>query len=327
MNKAFQEAAEAIKKAQSVVLAIHVQPDGDAFGSLLAMSRYLKQKGKPVCMTWGEKITIPAQYKWMPGIDEVIDFNDCIGGDLLITLDCANEHRLGLMESILTKFKTIINVDHHVDNSRFGTINVLDFNAGATAQIVYELLRFMNGTIDADTATLLYTGIVTDTGRFQYQNTTAKTLCIASELVGLGVNPNQIFHNIYENLSYNTLKLLAKVLSRAAYLSSSRLIYSYVEEEDFEQTGAEMGDTETFIDFLRMTKEADVAAVFKEFPDGKLRVSLRSKGNIDVGAIAREGGGGGHRNAAGCTLEQPLDEAVKWLAGQIMAQQAASATG
>ncbi|HEY3374247.1 MAG TPA: bifunctional oligoribonuclease/PAP phosphatase NrnA [Candidatus Aquicultor sp.] len=324
MNKPFAEAALLINATESIVLAAHVQPDGDAFGSLLAMATCLKQTGKNVCSTWGEEIRIPPQYQWMPGIDTVVDCRQCTEGDLLITLDCANERRLGMMESSLPGFKSIINIDHHVDNSNFGTINILDFYASATAEIVYQLLRFMNADIDSDVATLLYAGIVTDTGRFQYQNTTAQTLRIATELVEFGVIPNNIFHKIYENLSFSTLKLLARVLDRAKYIAESKLIYSYTLNGDLKETGADMGDTENFIDYLRMAKESNVAAIFKEVPGAGLRVSLRSKGSIDVGAIAREKSGGGHRNAAGATLNIPIADAVEWLSTRIIAQTSAS---
>lgn len=326
MSKALDEAAHALKKADAVVVTVHVQPDGDAFGSLLAMTRYFKNIGKKVCATWGEEIKVPDHYKWLPGIEDLVDYDKCIKADVLLTLDCANEHRLGLIEQNLSKFKTIINIDHHIDNSRFGTINVLDFGASATCEIVYDLLGVMDGDIDADIATLLYTGIVTDTGRFQYQNTTAKTLRVSADLIDHGAVPSDIFHKIYENLSFASLKLLAKVLTRAKFVQESELIYSYILDDDLKETGATMADTENFIDYLRTAKEACVAAVFKGTPEGKLKVSLRSKGIIDVGSIAREGDGGGHRNAAGATLDMTVDEAVEWLNDKILAQKAASAT-
>lgn len=326
MSKALQEAAHVLKKADAVVITVHVQPDGDALGSLLAMARYLKNAGKTVCTTWGEEIKIPDHYKWLPGVEDIVDYNECIKAEVLLTLDCANEHRLGLMEQDLPEFKTIINIDHHIDNSRFGTIDVLDFNASATCEIIYDLLNAMNGGIDADIATLLYTGIVTDTGRFQYQNTTAKTLRVSADLIDHGAVPSDIFHKIYENLSFASLKLLAKVLTRAKFVQDSELIYSYILEDDLKETGATMADTENFIDYLRTAKEACVAAVFKGTSEGKLKVSLRSKGIIDVGSIAREGNGGGHRNAAGATLDMTVDEAVEWLNEKILAQKAASST-
>ncbi|MDI6717262.1 MAG: bifunctional oligoribonuclease/PAP phosphatase NrnA [Actinomycetota bacterium] len=319
LKEVFEQAAAAINGAKSVVLTIHVQPDGDALGSLLAMYHFLRKSGKTTCATWGEPIKIPDQYKWLPEVANITNFESCIDADLLIALDCANEHRLGLMEQKLSSFKSIINIDHHVDNSSFGTINILDFSASATCEIVYELLKFMKADIDSDIASLLYTGIVTDTGRFQYQNTTAKTLRVAADLVDLGAVPNDIFKNIYENISFASLKLLAKVLGRAEYVKESGLVYSYILNEDLSKAGVSVADTENFIDYLRTAREASVAAIFKEMADGKLRVSLRSKGLVDVGAIAREQDGGGHRNAAGATLDMTIDEAAKWLSDRIKA--------
>lgn len=327
MNRALEEAAEKLQEAASAVITIHTQPDGDALGGLLAMSRYLRKAGKKTCPTWGEEIRIPTHYRWLPGIDEIVDFSHCNGADVLITLDCANEHRLGLMEDRMIKFKTIINIDHHVDNSGFGTINVLDFNAGATCEIVYKLLKLMQADIDSDMATQLYTGIVTDTGRFQYQNTTSETLRIAADLVDLGAVPNLIFEKVYENVSFASLQLLALVLERAEFVKNTGLFYSYILDSDLKETGASMADSEVFIDYLRAAKEADVVAIFKETLEGKLRISLRSKGTIDVGTIARMGGGGGHRNAAGVTLDKTIDEAVEWINNRINAQKTASTAG
>lgn len=326
MNKALEEAAKKLNEATSVVITIHTQPDGDALGSLLAMSRYLKKAGKRICPTWGEEIRVPTHYRWLPGIDEIVDFSHCNGADVLITLDCANEHRLGLMEERLTRFKSIINIDHHIDNSRFGTINVLDFKAGATCEIVYRLLRLMHADIDSDMATQLYTGIVTDTGRFQYQNTTSETLRIAADLVDLGAMPNFIFEKVYENVSFASLTLLARVLERAEFVKNTGLFYSYILDSDLKETGASMADSEIFIDYLRAAKEAEVVAIFKETSEGRLRASLRSKGTIDVGAIARMGGGGGHRNAAGVTLDKTIDEAVGWVNDRINTYKTASTT-
>lgn len=319
-RKALEEAAQKLTSANSVVVTIHVQPDGDALGSLLAMARHLKKMGKNVCATWGEKINIPEHYLWLPGVSDIVDFDRCIDAELLLALDCANEHRLGLMEQRLPSFKDIINIDHHIDNSKFGTINVLDFDSSATCEIVYDLLRLMNAEIDPETAALLYTGIVTDTGRFQYQNTTSKTLRVAADLIDLGTDPNAIFQRIYENISFDSLKLLAIILTRANYIKDSGLVYSFILNEDLKQAKISMGDTESFIDYLRKAKEAKVAAIIKETSEGKLKISLRSKGKIDVGSIAREGGGGGHRNAAGLTLDMKIDEAAEWLSKLIKTQ-------
>ncbi|OFW33086.1 MAG: hypothetical protein A2074_01775 [Candidatus Aquicultor primus] len=319
-KKVLAKAAEALADASSIVITTHIQPDGDALGSILAISRYLKQTGKKVCLTWGEEIRIPAHYQWMSGVDEIVEYGACIEADLLLALDCANEQRLGFIAEKLPLFKTVVNIDHHIDNSAFGTLNVLDFEASASCEIVYDLLKAMGAAIDEVSATLLYTGIVTDTGRFQYSNTTAKTHNTASELISLGVKPNEIFQYIYENMSFTSLKWLGTILERAVFIDESGLVFSYVCDADLKATGASLGDTESFIDYLRAAKEAEVAAILKETPGGKLKVSLRSKGVVDVGSIAREGGGGGHRNAAGLTTDKSLDEAVAWISASISAQ-------
>lgn len=315
-----KDAAHALRDARSIVVTTHVQPDGDALGSILAMGLHLRQIGKTVCMTWGESLRVPAHYRWMPGISEVVEYGACIDADLLLALDCANEHRLGFIEEKLPSFETVVNIDHHIDNSQFGTVNVLDFAASATCEIILDLLKEMGAVVDESIATLLYTGIVTDSGRFQYSNTTAKTHSVAAELIAFGVRPNEVFQHVYENTSFAALKLLGTILDRAAYVEPAGLVYSYIFDDDFKQSGASIGDTESFIDYLRVAKEAAVAAIFKETPEGRLKVSLRSKGVVDVGSIARAGGGGGHRNAAGLTIDKPLETAVAWVADMIVSQ-------
>ena len=330
-TNAIKEAVDALNKAGSIVITVHVQPDGDALGSMLAMMIYLKSIGKNVCMTLGEKIEIPSQYKWMPTVDEITDFNDCSitcgDNDLLLTLDCASEHRLGLMEDNLSKFKTVIDIDHHIDNSKFGTINVIDFEAAATCEIVYNILCELGAEITPDMANCLYAGVVTDTGRFQYSNTGAGTLRIAADLIDLGAEPNEIFHNIYENISFGGLKLMARIIERARIIADSKLAYSYIKSSDLAECGVTMAETETFIDQLRKAKEADAAVILKETTDGKLRASLRSKGYIDIAAVAREAGGGGHRNAAGATFEMSVEDAASWISSRIVAQNATSLAG
>ena len=319
-NNVLREAAKALENASSIVITTHIQPDGDAFGSVLAISRHLRQAGKKVCMTLGEELRVPAHYLWMPGVEDIVEYGACIEADLLLTLDCANEQRLGFIAEKLPLFETVVNIDHHIDNSGFGTLNVLDFEASASCEIVYDLLTAMGAAIDEVSATLLYAGIVTDTGRFQYSNTTAKTHETASALIRLGVKPNAIFQHIYENISFTSLKWLGAILERAVFIDDSRLVFSYVCDEDLKATGASLSDTESFIDYLRVAREAEVAAILKETPEGKLKISLRSKGTVDVGSIAREGGGGGHRNAAGFTTDKSLDDAVAWISGRVSAR-------
>jgi phosphoesterase RecJ-like protein len=325
------EATDALQKAKSVIITVHVQPDGDAFGSMLAMMLFLEAAGKNVCMTWGDRIEIPAQYRWMPSIDRVVEFegcgNACAEADLLLTLDCASEQRLGLMKDSLPMFKTIVNVDHHIDNTGFGTINVIDPSAAATCEIVYNILKGCEATMSADMANCLYAGIVTDTGRFQYSNTGAGTLRIAADLIDLGAEPSKIFRYIYENIPFGGLKLMARIIERAKIIPESKLAYSFVKLSDLSECGVTIAETETYIDQLRTAKESDAAVILKETPDGKLRASLRSKGDLDIGAIAREAGGGGHRNAAGATFETSVDNAARWISEKIVMQRTASMAG
>lgn len=292
----------ALRGAREVSLACHVNPDGDALGSLLAASLGLRKLGKRTHAGWGaDPVIVPPSYRFLPGVQSIVQPGDIPIGDVFLALDCGSANRLGLLEEPARKSKTLINVDHHAGNEYFGRLNIVDTHASSTAELVMRLLVDLGVELDRDIATCLYTGVVTDTGRFQYGNSNPGTLRLAAELLALDVPAPAIALEVFESNAFNYMKLLGRVLERATLVPEKRFVYSWITREDLAAAGIGLDETDKLIDTLRSTRDADVAAMFKEQGDGTYRVSLRSKGPASVGEIARAHGGGGHELAAGYT--------------------------
>ncbi len=297
----WDDAVEALRGASSVSLACHINPDGDALGSLLAASLGLKQLGKSVYPTWGAtSVEVPYSFSFLPGADLLVRAADVPAEGAFLALDCGAGHRLGSLEERARAAPCLINVDHHPGNDNFGTLNIVVTTVSSTAEIVTRLLQDLGVTIDKQIATCLYVGIVTDTGRFQYANSTPDTLRLAADLLSLGVDAPQIAQEVYESSPFGFLKLTGRVLDRAVLHERERFVYSWISRKDLKETGVAPDETDALIDLVRSTRAADVAAMFKEQSDGSWRVSMRSKGR-SVGALARSRGGGGHELAAGFT--------------------------
>jgi bifunctional oligoribonuclease and PAP phosphatase NrnA len=302
-NLDWDAAVDGIRNAESVVLACHVNPDGDALGSLLGMSLALRALGKSTYPTWGsEPVVPPPSLMFMPGADSLIQPSELPDEfDLFVALDCGAAHRLGDIEKLAADSDPLINVDHHPGNDEFGTLNVVVDFASSTSEIVAFLLKDAGATFDHDIATCLYTGVVTDTGRFQYGNSSPETLRLAADLLSYGVQAPKIALEVFESAPFTYLKLLGRVLERATLFEEQRFVYSWITRKDLKETGVGADETDLLIDAVRATRDADVAAIFKEQKDGDFRVSLRSKGPVSVGEIARAHHGGGHELAAGYT--------------------------
>jgi bifunctional oligoribonuclease and PAP phosphatase NrnA len=300
----------ALKDASDVTIACHVNPDGDALGSLLGASVALRKIGKTTYPTWGTSpLAAPVQYDFLPGIDTLVQPADAPVASLFLALDCGAADRLGELETTMTKSPLVVNVDHHPGNDDFGHLNVVVTGASSTAELVARLVEDAGIEIDREIATCLYTGIVTDTGRFQYSNSSPDTLRLAADLLSYGVPAAAIALDVFESAPFGYLKLLGRVLERAQLLEKERFVYSWVTRADLEETGVSIEETDQLIELIRATRAAEVAAMFKEQADGRFRVSLRSKGPRSVGAIARAHGGGGHELAAGFTTDS-VDAAV-----------------
>jgi phosphoesterase RecJ-like protein len=298
----WDKAVQVLQDAQEVAIATHVNPDGDALGSSLAASLGLRQLGKRTYPSLGTSpLSVPPNYFFLPAVESFVQPGDLPDADVWLVLDCGAADRLGELESRASQARHLINVDHHAGNNEFGDLNVVVTTASSTAELVTHLLIDSGVEVDRDIATCLYTGIVTDTGRFQYSNTTPDVLRLAADLLAFDVPAAAIALEVFESSPFGYLKLLGRVLERAVLDESAGFVYSWITLEDLKVTSVAPDETEKVIDVVRSTRSAEVAALVKEQPDGTFRVSLRSKGPTSVGEIARTNGGGGHELAAGFT--------------------------
>ncbi len=309
LEAAYTEAARILEKAPKVALACHVNPDPDAIGSMLGLAQHLRERGAEVVASWGnDPFTKPRFMHALPAANLVVPPKDFPADpELFVTLDAASADRLATLEPILQTAKTVIVVDHHVTNPGFGKVNLIDGKASSTAEMVLRLIRAMDGTVSAESAACLYAGIVTDTGRFQYEATTPETLRLAADLRTAGFDHAALARALFEDNSLGFLKALGTALDRVALDEEAGLVWTYLSQEDLARTGIPMGETDDLIDVIRTVREADAAAVIKQQRDGTWKVSLRSKGGHDVGAVAAAFGGGGHRLAAGYTSAETLE--------------------
>jgi phosphoesterase RecJ-like protein len=228
----------------------------------------------------------------------------------MLTFDAGSIDRLGTLQAVAESARELVVIDHHISNTGFGTCNVIEPDAAATAEVVFDLLLELGWTIDEHVASCLHTGLVTDTGRFQYSNTSPRTLEVASALVSAGARPEVIGQHIYEEVPFGYLGVSGVVLERANLDPELRFVWSVLTHEDLEKGGIGTDDTDPLIDAIRVAREAEVAGLFKVLADSKVKGSLRSRGRVDVGSVAVALGGGGHHNAAGFTFEGSAEEAV-----------------
>ncbi len=301
MSRALERAVSLIQKSESFYVGTHIRPDGDALGSLLALSLALECQQKRVARLCADPA--PASYGFLAGADRISPDPPDWTADMGIVVDCDGIGRLGPLEAVFERLPRLLDVDHHATGQTFGEVRLVDPSAGAAAEIVYELVRSLGVEIGPDIATCLYAGILTDTGRFTYGNATSASLRIASELVEAGADPHGIARNIYEDRSVAATHLLGIALARLSANDDAGVVSAMLTRRDFVETGAAASETEGIIDHLRAIGGRRVALLFVETDGDRVRVSLRSDGSVDVSAVALQFGGGGHAMAAGCTVQ------------------------
>jgi phosphoesterase RecJ-like protein len=316
--------AAEIRSADRFLLTTHENPDGDALGSLLATHRILEALGKDSVMFLAAKeFPLPVEYRFLP-LEEVFHEPPAdIADRVVMFLDCGNIDRMPL-DFLQTGQNKVINVDHHHDNTRFGDINLIDVEASCTAEIIYDLADLLDVPLTTEIANALYVALVTDTGKFMYENTDARSHRMAAGLIEAGVHVNEIYRRLYEHAPLEKLKLLARALEGVSLHDDGRLAVTYLSTEDYAVTGASEALTEGIIDHLRTIDGTLVAAVVRDQRDGgraARKVSMRSTdGQVDVSAIARLHGGGGHRRAAGFGTDLDFEQVVEFLIGEINSQ-------
>src|ERR687884_1604233 len=318
---------EALRSHDRFLVTTHENPDGDALGSLLAAHLGLAQLGKDAVMALHGDAPLPGEYAFME-LDELRrDWPEDAETRVLLALDRANETRIA-DPSNLRRAPLVVNVDHHHDNTRFGTVNLVVPEASSTGEVLRDIFRELGVRLTPEIAEALYIALVTDTGRFQYTNTTPKALRLAAELVEAGADVHRIFQGVYESVQFAKLKLLARALERAQIYEGGRIVVSYLLRTDFVDVGAAEPYSEGIIDYLRAVEGAELAVLIREPPreDGPTRrVSLRASiDELDVSAIARKSGGGGHRQAAGFSSELSVEEITEFVRREYLRQRQAS---
>ncbi|MEM7013380.1 MAG: bifunctional oligoribonuclease/PAP phosphatase NrnA [Verrucomicrobiota bacterium] len=314
------EVGSELDAAQTIAIASHTRPDGDAVGSLVALGDALTRAGKEVVML--NQDGYPYRYAFLEGVEHIKRPADLDGGldvDVFVALDTADAKRVGskVWKAIKSRKKLIL-IDHHVSNERYGDINYVDIESPATGQIIYELIRKQNWPLSSVARDHLWVAIVTDTGSFQYQNTTDRTLEIAADLVREGVEVGKISTEIFQNYPYRRLQLLGELLNTLERSECGRIASWKLRKETLQRLEIKPDDTEGLIDNLRAIEGVIVAASFEEAGDEYIRCSLRSKSELaDVSEICGAFGGGGHKLAAGARIEGELEEVAKLVLAKI----------
>jgi phosphoesterase RecJ-like protein len=313
VEASLSRAANAVAGAASVALACHVNPDGDALGSMLGLFHVLRADGRDVVASFPKPFTIAPHYRELPGLDLLTDPIDFpTEPDVMVTFDCGSLGRLGDLEPAAKAARELIVLDHHVSNTRYGTINVIDPAAAASGVLVRRLVLELGLPLTTEAAIALYAALVCDTGRFQYETTTPSVFELARELVAFDVPVSRLSRQLFEEHRFAYLKLLGEALANAELDQERRFVWTAVTQDMLTRHDVTLEEVEGLIDIVRRATEAEVTCVLKEEADGSVRVSLRSLGDVDVRLIAAENGGGGHRFAAGfeSTLEIPAVVAI-----------------
>jgi bifunctional oligoribonuclease and PAP phosphatase NrnA len=321
---AIEQVASELRSRDRFLLTAHEGPDGDALGSLLGMHHLLSQLGKDSVMFMAAKeFPLPIEYRFLP-LEEVFHEAPADMADrTVIFLDCGNIDRMPV-DFLSEGGNFTINVDHHHDNTLFGDVNLVDVGASCTAEIVYQLAILLGAEITPEMASALYVGLITDTGKFMYENTNALTHRIAAELIDSGVAVDDTYRRLYEHVPIEKLRLVSRALNGIERHCGERLVLTNVTAADYEASGAGEEMTEGIIDHLRSVDGCKVAALIRDQGDrgrAARKVSLRSSGGeVDVSAIARKHGGGGHKRAAGFSTDLSVDELISFLCSEVEAQ-------
>jgi bifunctional oligoribonuclease and PAP phosphatase NrnA len=311
-----------LRRADKLLLTTHENPDGDALGSLLATHHILKLLGKDALMFMAaHEFPLPAEYRHMDFNGVLNDPPADVSERTVVFLDCGNIDRMPV-DFLQQGDLHILNIDHHHDNTRFGTVNLVVPNASSTAEIVYRIAKELDVEITPPIGEALYVALVTDTGRFMYENTTPEAHRMAADLIELGVDVHAVYRRLYEDLPFGRLQLLARALNRVSRHDGGALTLTYLTREDYEETGSLETDSEGIVDHIRAVEGTSVAALVRDLLSeeraGVRKVSLRSTdGRVDVSRIARAHGGGGHRQAAGFSTELPVEELIERLRAEV----------
>jgi len=308
-----KKAVKCIRDNNTFLITMHINMEGDAVGSALAFRRLVEKLGKRAVVINDDPV--PQVYSFLPGTSGILISQRRPSGkfDCFTALDCSDLKRCGKAAEATSAARNILNIDHHISNVNFGSVNWVDPVSSSASEMVYRLYKKMNVPFDNESALLLYAGMMTDTGSFRYTNTSPETHRAAAELMPYGINPADVYRRIYEASSYADMQALTRILGKMRKDVSGKLIWFEVGKDVMPRRKMEMDLTEQILSYARSIKEAEVVVLFRENFSGKgeVRVNFRSRGKIDVNIIAGMFGGGGHATASGCTVSGGLKKVVK----------------
>lgn len=305
-----ESAAAIIGAAQRLALACHIGPDGDALGSMIGFGIAAANAGKQVVASFGAPFVVPDNLGFLPTSLLVAPQDFPEAPEVMISFDAGSLDRLGELAPAAGRAAKAIVIDHHVTNEGFGDVAIVDPEAAATGELVTQLLDVLGWPLTSEIATCLHTALVTDTGRFQYANTRPATLELGARLVAAGADPAEIGRHVYDEAPFGYLKVAGAALSRSELDVDKGVVTAYVTQSDLTEAGIDWGDIDNLINTIRLAVEADVAVLAKVHDEGRVKLSLRSRGATDVGSLAAAMGGGGHRLAAGVTYAGKVDDAL-----------------
>jgi bifunctional oligoribonuclease and PAP phosphatase NrnA len=298
-----------LREKSRFLIACHENPEGDAIGSELALALALRRMGKTATVLNADPV--PGNLVFLPGADTIVHQEDGSKYEVAVVVDCGSPERTGRIQAELMKCPILVNIDHHRTNDARGDFRLIDPDAAATGILIYRLLRAVGADIDRDIALSIYVAILTDTGSFRYSNASPESFAVAGEMVAKGVDPQEVAERVYETQSFERLRLLGRALDSLELAGGGKIAAITTQSRDMREFNATKDHLEGFINYPRSIFGVDVAVAFREEGAGEVRVSFRSKGRVDVAAVAERFGGGGHRNAAGCIVPGPLLEAKR----------------
>ncbi|MFC5702087.1 bifunctional oligoribonuclease/PAP phosphatase NrnA [Cohnella faecalis] len=312
-NQSLQDTVSYIRERDDFLVVSHVQPDGDAISSTVAVGWLLDKLGKSFVMI--NEGPVPSRLHFLWRSSDIVTLAEGVEPETkyrnVICVDCADYSRVGKTTAWFADDAELLNIDHHPTNDGFGLVNLLKFDAAATAEILYELIGHFGISLDEDVANAIYTGILTDTGGFRYSNTSPFVMAIASRLLEAGAKGQELAENLLERMSLGQMLMIQRGLARLSFSEDKRIGWLWVTNEDLEETGASNEDLEGLVNYPRNIEGVEVGILFKENGTKSVKVSLRSAGTVNVAALAQQFGGGGHVRAAGCRLTEPLPAVIE----------------
>ena len=306
MTETIQQIIDVIRSSTSFLLTTHEGPDGDAIGSSLALASFLRNIGKDVTVHYQDRV--PDLYTFIPGADTVLQHIPDRQYDVAFVLDIGERRRAGKEFCAFTRVSTTVNLDHHLSCENFGTYNLIDSQAAATGILVHRIVSAYGYRFDRDTALCIYVAIITDTGSFRYSNANREAFSVAGEMIDCGINAWDVAEQLYENQPQRRLELLAKCLPTLHVFKDGQAASVTVTCDMYAACGGDAELTDGFVNYPRSIRGVEVAIFFRQLEERKFKVGFRSKGKVNVAAFSAALGGGGHHNAAGCTVDGSLED-------------------